>query len=173
MNQPSDPVLVWVAGMDNLVQNSGFEEGISNVWRVEAIRGAGFTANYAGAPGLTGVPVLSGSSCACLTGKSPTGAESALYQDVSLPSAATSAVLSWLVWVDDGSSTYAKELRVEVRDLNNQVLAVVSRADQTGLPFRSSWRMSADLSEFVGRTVRVAFVAKLGSRGGCSWTRLG
>jgi uncharacterized repeat protein (TIGR01451 family) len=164
LNLPSDPTLAWIAGADNLLSNGSFEQGITNGWTVDTIRGAGYTANYAGAPGLTNVPVLEGAFSACLSGKSPSGSESTLWQEVALPAEASSVVLSWLVWVDDGSSTYTRELRLEVRDLANQVLAVAFRGDQNRLPFRQTYRYTADLSSFAGRTVRLAFVGKIGSQ---------
>jgi uncharacterized repeat protein (TIGR01451 family) len=164
LNQPSNPTLAWIAGADNLLPNGNFEQGLTNGWTVDAITGAGFTANYAGAAGLTNVPLLEGALSACLSGKTPNGSESALWREVTLPAEASSAVLSWLVWVDDGSSSYARELRLEVRDQANQVLAVAFRADQTRLPFRQTYRFTADLSSFAGRTVRLAFVGKIGSQ---------
>src|SRR4029434_7918496 len=91
-NQPSNPLLVWSAGPNSLLQNEGFEEGISNAWTVETVRGNGFTANYQGAPGLAGVPVVAGRISACLSGKAQVGSESAIYQDITLPADVTSAV---------------------------------------------------------------------------------
>ena len=154
----------WIAGADNLLASGNFEQGLTNGWTVDTITGAGFTANYAGASGLTNVPLLEGAFSACLSGKSPSGSESALWQEVALPADASSVVLSWLVWVDDASSSYARELRLEVRDRANQVLGVAFRANQTRLPFRQTYRFTANLSSFVGQTVRLAFVGKIGSQ---------
>src|SRR5262245_33070110 len=45
-NQPSNPLLVWSAGPNSLLRNEGFEDGITNAWTVETLRGSGFAANY-------------------------------------------------------------------------------------------------------------------------------
>lgn len=73
LNLPSDPTLTWIAGADNLLPNGDFEQGLTNGWSVETVRGGGFTANYAGAPGLGNVPVLEGAISACLSGQEPDG----------------------------------------------------------------------------------------------------
>lgn len=159
VTHPSNPLITWTAGPDMLLNDAGFEGGLTNAWRVETLRGNGFVANYAGAPGLEGIPVLEGRVSACLPGGKSSDSESVIYQDVTLPADSTSATVSWTVWTDDLSAGYPRALRLEVRDLANRVHAVIFRADQGALPYRMKWSYSGDLSKFAGQTVRLAFVA--------------
>ncbi len=164
LRQPGNPVLSWRAGSDNLLRNGDFEAGLTNGWTLELTHGQGFTVIYAGKPSPANIPLLEGSASALCNGERTHG-YNAIYQDIQLPANVTSAVVSWLARMSGTVVPYLYALRLEVRDLENRVLATPFAADQSTLPYHSAWGHSADLSPFIGRKVRLAFVVAVGPHG--------
>jgi hypothetical protein len=83
-----------------------------------------------------------------------------IYQDVTLHASATSATLAWADMIRNHAGEFSdpeQECRVEIWNTDNQVLATLFSTNP-GDPLLNSWtERSADISEFAGMTIRVAF----------------
>jgi hypothetical protein len=80
---------------------------------------------------------------------------------VSLPHNAACAILSWADRLRNFALNYEnpnQQFRVEIRDLADRVLMVLF-STKAGDPLLSEWtRRSCDVSDFIGQTIRLAFV---------------
>ncbi len=138
-------------GPQQLLGNPGFENGSSNPapW----VPTAGVIDNS------TGEAAHSGSWKAWLDGYGTTHTDS-VYQDVSIPSTATSATLTFWLHIDSSETTTTAQndkLQVQVRNTSNTVLSTL--ATYSNLNKASGYtQKSFDLTSFKGQTVRVYFL---------------
>ncbi|KAA5538993.1 S8 family serine peptidase [Roseiconus nitratireducens] len=160
---------------DDLIVNGGFETGDFSGWttsvipnrpfRPWSVTGPGAGGNF----GLDSTDPLQGDFVAWngFDGGGPLEFE--MYQDVSVPASADQVTLDWssrLQWNFDlgGPATIPRTLEVEIRDPStDEILAVVS-SFSTGTQAENptgdtGWQsQSVDLTEYAGRSIRVAFV---------------
>ena len=83
-----------------------------------------------------------------------------MYQNISLPTNATTVTLSWADRIRNFSTNFAtnQQFRVEIRNTNNTTLATVY-SSQPSDPLLNDWtQRSADISRFAGQTIRIAFI---------------
>jgi hypothetical protein len=136
-----------------LIANSGFESGTAS-WTASS----GVITNDAS------VPAHAGSYKAWLNGYG-TAHTDTMYQQVTIPSTATSATLAfWLeIQSDETTTTTAYDtLKVQVRNSSGTVLATL--ATYSNLNKGTSYaQKSFDLSSYKGQTVQVYFVGAEGS----------
>jgi|GEM_PF-1330027 len=151
---PCNPKLLWVAGADNLITNGGFENGMDDSWQFQCTAGKPFILNT----NQSNAPIISGNASILLEAGGISYSRAILWQEVTIPSDATSAVLTWQVWHDTFSNSGLRELRIEIRDHNNQLLAAPFVKNTGNWLAQSNERLFADLSAFVGQTVKVCFV---------------
>ncbi|MET0401300.1 MAG: M4 family metallopeptidase, partial [Cystobacter sp.] len=141
----SSPVTFTVDnGFAQLLRNAGFEQG--NLGWVE---GALPNVNHPATGARTGQGYV------WLNGYGSAIVDS-VYQQVTLPSDAQSAALTFYLKVETQhtGATAEDKLEVQVRDANGQVLKTL--ATWSNLDASSLWtQRSFDLSEFAGRTVRI------------------
>ncbi|MBI2924771.1 MAG: DUF11 domain-containing protein [Verrucomicrobia bacterium] len=161
-NSLAEGELSWAAGGSNLIINGDFEAGTLTGWRKESPTGKDFILNKGAydPPGSDPVqPVFSGTVSVVATTGAP-GAQ-ALVQDLTIPPTATSAVLSWADRIRNYAPLFShpnQEFRVEIRDPDGSVRAELF-STKPGDPLLQDWtRRSADVSAFIGQTIRVAFV---------------
>jgi hypothetical protein len=136
-----------------LLANTGFESGA-----------ASWTASSGVISNSTSAPAHAGSYKAWLDGYGAAHTDT-LYQQVTIPSTATSATLAfWLeVQSDETTTTTAYDtLKVQVRNSSGTVLATL--ATYSNLNKGTSYvQKSFDLSAYKGQTVQVYFVGTEGS----------
>jgi hypothetical protein len=136
-----------------LIANSGFESGT-----------ASWTASSGVITNSTSMPAHAGSYKAWLNGYGAAHTDT-VYQQVTIPSTATSATLAfWLqVQSDETTTTTAYDtLKVQVRNSSGTVLATL--ATYSNLNKGTSYaQKSFDLSSYKGQTVQVYFVGTEGS----------
>jgi len=136
-----------------LIANSGFESGT-----------ASWTASSGVITNSTSVPKHGGSYLAWLNGYGAAHTDT-IYQQVAIPSTATSATLAfWLqVQSDETTTTTAYDtLKVQVRNSSGTVLATL--ATYSNLNKGTSYlQKSFDLTSYKGQTVQVYFVGTEGS----------
>ena len=85
-----------------------------------------------------------------------------LYQDIELPDGLVSATLTWAQIIRNHAAVFddpLQEFRVEVRDMDDNVLEELFSTDPGDPLLATEWEeMSADLSAYIGETIRIAFV---------------
>jgi hypothetical protein len=85
-----------------------------------------------------------------------------LYQDIELPDGLVSAMLIWAQIIRNHAAIFSdpnQEFRVEVRDTDDNVLEELFSTDPGDPLLGTEWEeMSADLSDYIGETIRIAFV---------------
>jgi glutamine cyclotransferase len=150
-----------------LIVNGGFETGDFTGWTVNAPVNpyAPWTVGAAGSPGRRSpISPIEGEYDAWngFDGGGPI--EFTMYQDVSLPTAAT-ATLSWqdfAQWSITGSNQ-PRTLQVQVRDpLSNEVLETVHTFTTSGTTGNTGWQLhTVDLSVYAGLDVRIYFVENI------------
>ena len=131
-------------GSQQLLLNPGFESG--NV---------SWTASTSVITSSTSEAAHSGSWKAWLDGYGTTHTDT-LYQQVTIPSTATSATLTFWLHIDtaDTGTTAHDLMRVQVRSTSNAVLATL--ASYSNLNAASGYaQKSFDLTSYAGQTVRV------------------
>ena len=151
-------------GVEHAV-NGGFESGDFTGWVTPSGTNAGFVIDngtiYPPSQDYP-TPPYDGNFSA-LADKCPP-AVSVLYQDITLPANVTTITLSWVDRIRNFNSAFAtnQQFSVEVCDTNNNPLAVVF-ANQPGDPLLGDWtQRSANLSAFIGQTIRLTFVVNAG-----------
>ena len=156
--------LSWNDPRYGTILNGGFETGDFTGWIVESSGGQGFlindgTCNPSGPD--TALPPYEG-EYAALTAPFTEGLFT-LWQETVVPPDASWARLKWWDRVRNHRSYYmdpAQEFRVQIRNTNNEMLAELFSTD-VGDPLLDNWQSrDVDISEFVGRRIRVAFVVQ-------------
>ncbi len=165
---PLNVQLSWSQGLGEGVDyavNGGFESGDFTGWVTPSGTNAAFIINdgtiYPPSQDAP-TPPFAGNFSA-LADQSPP-AVSTLYQDITLPTNATSIILSWVDRIRNFNADFDinQQFSVEVCDTNNVPLAVVF-STQPGDPLLNDWtQRSADLSSFNGQTIRLAFIVNAG-----------
>ena len=107
----------------------------------------------------TGRPARTGSWKAWLDGYGTTHTDS-IYQDVTIPSTAASATLTFWVRIDTSETTTTTAfdtLKVQIRNTSNTVLSTL--ATYSNLNANSTYvQKSFDVTSFRGQTIRVYFL---------------
>ncbi|HYV46224.1 MAG TPA: M4 family metallopeptidase [Myxococcaceae bacterium] len=131
-------------GGSNLLLNLGFESGAVNWTQTAGVISSTTNAH-------------AGTMAAWLDGYGTTHTDS-IYQDVAIPSTATSATLSfWLkITTSEGPGTAYDTLKVQIRNTSNTVLATL--ATYSNLNAGAYSQKSFDVTAYKGTTVRVYFL---------------
>ena len=133
-----------------LLGNPGFESG-ATIWTQ--------TAGVIGQYGSSGEPTHSGTWDAWLDGYGTTHTDT-LYQQITIPSTATTATLSFYLHIDTAETTTTTAydtFKVQIRNSSNTVLATL--ATYSNLNHASGYSLkSFNVSAYVGQTIRVYFV---------------
>ena len=165
-NVPANTNLMWDNGIGSqVISNGTFETGTLAGWNQVQSASGKFVINNGTfkPPGPDGpLPPYAGSYSA-LGEESGPGAFY-MYQDVSIPSNATSATLSWAHRVRNFYTAFSssQQFRVELLDTNNNVLAVAFTT-QPGDPLLDNWvQKSYDVTSFAGQKLRVTFLVNSG-----------
>ena len=157
--------LMWNnGGTDNneIILNGGFDTGTFTNW-VKTNSGLGDWVINNGTyvpPGPGGqTPPFAGNFSAL--SEQTGGGTHILYQDISIPSGASSATLSWVDQIRNFAAQYttnSQYFHVEIRGTNNSLLQIVF-VTKPGDSLTNNWTArSFDLSAFAGQTIRIAFV---------------
>jgi len=139
--------LTVTAPASQLLLNPGFESG-----NVSWVTTSGVISN-------SGRPAHSGTWFAWLDGYGTTHTDSC-YQQIAVPSSATSVTLSFWLRIDTAETTTTTQfdkLQVQIRNSSNTVLATL--ATYSNLNANSTYlQKSFDLSAYKGQTIRVYFL---------------
>ena len=161
-NVPANVSLAWDSGATSeQVLNGGFELGTLAGWSLTTNT---FSGHFSINNGTVNPPSPDGPLPPFAGGFSALGTESGpgifyMYQDVAIPSGATSAVLSWAHRVRNFYSSFSslQQFQVRICDTNNNVLATAFTT-RPGDPRLGNWvQTNYDVTTFAGRTVRVMF----------------
>lgn len=153
--------LAWDLGVPELIVNGGFETGDFSGWTKLTTPGGDFVLNSGAVdpPGPEGRTAPYAGRFSALSQQNSPG-QRTLFQDVSLPLFFDSAVLNWTDRIHNHAGEFSDQhsFRVEIRTLDNDVLAVPFDT-QAGAPLFSDWQEhSFNLQNFRGNTIRIAFV---------------
>jgi hypothetical protein len=162
-NVPVDAQLYWSLGEQELIVNGGFESGNFNGWSKENQGGDSFINNgtYLPMNGQGPLPPYAGGFCSTTDQNGP-GFET-IYQDVSIPTNATSAVLRWVDRMRNLAGAFfnppnPQRFHVQVRTLTGALLETLFVTETGDNPFSDWTKRSADMRHYAGQRVRVAFV---------------
>ena len=151
----------WNFGLgSNLVQNGGFETGTLTNWtQVTSAEGAFVINNGAHKPFSPdpASPPFAGNYDALGDEDGP--GVFYMYQDVTIPSGAVSAMLSWAQRVRNFSTSFSaiQEFQVRICNTNNTVLAVAFTT-APGQTLLGNWvQTTYNMSSFQGQKVRLMF----------------
>jgi uncharacterized repeat protein (TIGR01451 family) len=146
-----------------LVLNGGFETGTFTNWFKTNSTTAGDWVINNGTyvpPGSDGTSQPFAGNYSALSEQTGPGTH-VLYQDVTIPSGASSATLTWVDRIHNHGSqftTTSQYFHAEIRGTNNTVLQVAFTT-KPGDPLITNWvARSFDLSSYIGQKIRVAFV---------------
>jgi len=152
-----NPVVPLTAGQ---IVNGDFETGNFSGWTVINSGDGAFVINNGAYIPLSGdgpFPPYSGNFSA-LSDQAGPGIHT-IYQDVTLPSGA-SVTLRWADMIRNHADIFVdpdQEFRVEIRDTSNHVLSTLFSTNP-GDPLIRDWtERSANISQFAGMTIRIAF----------------
>ncbi len=146
---------------EELLNNGNFEIGSLNGWVTVPSGSGGFVINTGtnNPPSPDGpTPPFAGAFSALAQQTGP-GLHS-MFQDVVISSNASAVTLRWVDRIRNFAPLFStnQQFRVELRNTNNGVLAVVFSTSPAD-PLLGGWvERSADLSSYRGQTVRIAFV---------------
>jgi len=155
-------------GSTDIMVNGSFETGDFTGWTVQDFA-APFSPYAVGPIADTGfftaVTPTDGAQLAWNGFDSGSADTSVVYQDVSIPSGAVAATLSWDENLDYDLDTFctgcsARIYEVQIRDLSDNVLEVVQSVTATPntIDNDSLWEsLTADLAAYAGQTVRIAY----------------
>jgi len=132
-----------------LLGNAGFETGTASPW----VATAGVIDNTASQPARTG------SWKAWLDGYGTTHTDT-LYQQVTIPSTATTATLTFWLHIDSAETTTTiayDTLKVQIRNSANTVLATLATYSNLNKAAGYSQK-SFSLAPYIGQTIRVYFL---------------
>jgi hypothetical protein len=161
------PQVGWVqtspntAAVSGLIKNGDFEIEALTGWTIENTGSGTFSLNdgsfIPSGPDVA-MPPFAG-DFSVLSNQTGPGVH-AIHQDITIP-VRNDLRLQWTDQIRNHATLFAdpeQEFRVEIRDTANQVLAVLystTPGDQLIQPWTTR---TADLSQFAGQTVRIAFV---------------
>ena len=159
---PAVTNLSWSIGpAGEFIRNGGFETGTFTNWSKENDSGGDFVIDNGSyePPGPEGpTPPYAGNYCV-VSEQTNTGTH-VLYQDISLPPTASSAVLSWVDRIRNYASDFTSNqyFHVEIRTTNDALLQMAFTTT-SGETLLNDWtNRTFDLSPYVGQTIRIAFV---------------
>jgi uncharacterized repeat protein (TIGR01451 family) len=156
-----DTALSWRGGVGEIVVNGGFETGDFKGWIQQNFDYGFFVINDGlfDPDGPDGpLPPFDG-KFSVMTDQIGGGTH-ILLQDVLIPPDASSATLSWADRIRNHAGQFApgvQEFRVEVRDVNDNVLALAYHTRPGDLATNDWTRRSFDLTVFRGQKIRLAF----------------
>ncbi|MDB6123972.1 MAG: hypothetical protein JWQ71_2965 [Pedosphaera sp.] len=163
-NNPMPVRLSWSPGLGEGVEyiaNGGFESGNLAGWSFSPGSNGNFLNDGTVDPASPDAATLpfAGNFSALVAAQS-TPDFSVMYQDLILPTNATTLTLSWVDRIRNFNTSFDtnQQFRVEVRNTNNLTLAVVfsTRPDD---PLLADWtQRNFDLSNYRGQTIRLAFI---------------
>ena len=173
-NVPANADLLWSPGDSELVVNGNFETGNFTGWtRLNpGGGGGGGNLNNTYINNGTYVPVDGDGPHEPYAGNFSTVTDQngpgsiILFQDIAIPTNAASVVLTWAdmirnqfnTFVPNGPGQQPQEYRVEIRNLNDVILATPYRTEP-GDPTITSWqKRSYNLDAFKGQTIRIVFI---------------
>lgn len=156
--------LSWSGGEGEALVNGGFERGDLSGWILESGGEGRFLINDGTLdPEGPEPPTPPGSGKYDALSQQHGPGRYALIQDLTLAPGATSATLEWSDRIHNHASFYLdpdQRFQVEIRSPDDQVLAV-AYATLEGDPLLQDWvRRRYDLSDFIGRAIRIAFVSE-------------
>jgi len=146
------------------IVNGDFETGNFAGWTLMNSGYGTFVINNGTHIPLSGdgpLPPYSGNFSA-LSDQSGPGVQT-IYQDVTLPPGATSATLRWADMIHNHAGEFVdplQEFRVEIRDTGNNVLSTLFSTNPGDPPIGGWTERSANISQFAGMTIRIAFTAE-------------
>jgi formylglycine-generating enzyme required for sulfatase activity len=145
----------------NLIINGDFETGDLSGWTLVDSGDGTFVINDGTFdPGGPDGPLATyNGSFSALSNQDAPGVHT-IYQDVTLHASTTLATLAWADMIRNHAGEFSdpdQEFRVEIWNTDNEVLATLFSTNP-GDPLLNSWtERSADISQFAGMTIRVAF----------------
>jgi len=163
-------VLASRAQAGELVVNGNFESGaFGSAWVHGAYRGGTYNNNYADHLVATDLP-YTGNYSALLGFKyvtQTTGAHAYMYQQVTIPSGVSSAMLNFKVRMQGYDSDYYDPFVAQIRSTSNTTLATILNyafseynniyKDSGWLSDNNALPVGADVSAYAGQTVRLYF----------------
>lgn len=163
-NQPPRLTLRWKPGFGDILVNGDFETGDLDGWHTASESGQGFVVNNGevnpDGPD-TPAPPYEGDFGALLAQDGP--GIHVMWQDVSIPADAKSALLSWFDFIHNHGTEYfdpSQQYRVEIQDEEGKVLKVAFTT-QPGDDLSTDWtRHEFDLTQFRGKTIRIMFAER-------------
>lgn len=158
-NNPLDITLKWHTGIGEQIVNGGFERGSFEGWETEDEGVGGWMLSDGGLhPGIYGeLPKYSGNFSAWVIQYG--AGRHTLYQDVVIPETITVASLNWSQMLINRSGKYSSNqfFKVSILNQSNQTLRLLFCTD-SNTPALIQWTSyNADLSQFRGKTIRIAF----------------
>jgi hypothetical protein len=145
--QVNTPSLTVVPTAGNILVNGSFEQGLT-----------GWTAT-----GTTAVDMVGGYGIMPFTGKmqallgSAWASDDTLYQDVAIPSTASAAHLSFMLWVLSSSTGTEDTFKCTIRNASGTVLTTPVSLNSSTATKDAIKQYTADLSTYKGQTVRITF----------------
>jgi uncharacterized repeat protein (TIGR01451 family) len=161
---PANTNLMWnngAGGSNELIINGGFEAGTFDNWLKENSGSGDFVINNGSydPPGdEVPTPPFAGSFSA--VSEQLGGGTHVIYQDITLPSDVSSAVLTWTDRIRNFAAefTSSQYFHVEIRGADDSLIQVAFTTNP-GDPLLNDWvTRSFDLSPYIGQTIRIAFV---------------
>jgi uncharacterized repeat protein (TIGR01451 family) len=165
-NVPANTNLMWSNGeflTNQLVLNGDFETGTLTNWVETDDTGYGDWIINNGTylpPGPGGQEPPFAGNFSAMSEQSGGGTRT-LYQDITIPSDANGATLSWVDQICNYASEYNPNdqyFHAEIRGTNNSLLNIAFTTNP-GDPLTNNWTArSFNLSAYIGKTIRIAFV---------------
>ena len=154
--------LSWSTGEGEILVNGGFESGDFSGWVKVNTDAGGFVINDGTLdPDGPEDPVPPFTGRFAVVSQQTGAGRNVIYQEVTISAGAISARLSWSDRIRNQASIFVdpdQEFRVEIRSTDDQVLAI-AYSTNPGDTLLNDWtNRSFDLAEFVGQTIRIAFV---------------
>lgn len=163
-NVPANTGLSWSIGPGgDFIQNGGFETGTFTNWSQENDGTGGFLIDDGAydPPGPDNpTPPYDGNYCA--VSEQTSVGTNVLYQDITLPTNITSAVLYWNDRIRNYGTNFTggQYFHVEIRNTNDTLLQTAF-STQPGDPPLNDWtNRMFNLASYAGQTIRVAFVER-------------
>ena len=161
----ADANLYWSPGDHQLIVNGDFETGNLNGWsRLNeggdtAINNGSYDPNSPDGP----LPPIAG-NFGVVNDQNGPGFQM-LFQDITIPADATSAVLTWSDRIRNHNSVFAntaplQRFKVEIRNTNNAPLALIYSTEPGDVTLANPAKRSADITGFSGQRIRLTFITE-------------